>query len=177
MPENLLDPPDHPQALLLALLYLFFLRVLRAVWAEVKSARSAKAPDPSPVGASRAGAARRRPSRRRPPSRSQAQPAKGGRALPPPAWSCSSPPSGAAQRTTSATSSPSAGPPAARSSLPDDTYVSQLHARVFQADGPLFVEDLGSTNGTFLNGERISAPTALQGGDRLQVGATVLELE
>ena len=35
--------------------------------------------------------------------------------------------------------------------LADDTFVSQLHARVFVRDGQPFVEDLGSTNGTFLN--------------------------
>jgi pSer/pThr/pTyr-binding forkhead associated (FHA) protein len=62
-------------------------------------------------------------------------------------------------------------------SLPNDSYASNLHARAYQADGLTFVEDLGSTNGTFVNGERISAPTALKVGDRVQVGATVLELE
>ena len=55
-------------------------------------------------------------------------------------------------------------------SVPTDTYVSNLHARVFQADGQIFVEDLGSTNGTFVNGARISGPTAVQAGDRIQAG-------
>ena len=62
-------------------------------------------------------------------------------------------------------------------SIPDDTYASNLHARVYQADGLTFVEDLGSTNGTFVNGARISGPTAVKAGDRIQAGATLLELE
>jgi pSer/pThr/pTyr-binding forkhead associated (FHA) protein len=60
--------------------------------------------------------------------------------------------------------------------LPDDTFVSQLHARIFRKDGQLFVEDLGSTNGTFLNRKQVSAPVAVRRGDRLQVGKTVLEV-
>jgi pSer/pThr/pTyr-binding forkhead associated (FHA) protein len=60
--------------------------------------------------------------------------------------------------------------------LPDDTFVSQLHARVFRRDGQLYVEDLGSTNGTFLNRKKVSSPVALRRGDRLQVGKTVLEV-
>ena len=40
----------------------------------------------------------------------------------------------------------------------DDTFASQLHARVFRSEGRLHVEDLGSTNGTFLNGERVGGP-------------------
>ena len=60
--------------------------------------------------------------------------------------------------------------------LPDDTFVSQLHARVFRRDGGLFVEDLGSTNGTFLNSKPVSTAVPLRKGDRLQVGKTVLEL-
>ena len=57
-----------------------------------------------------------------------------------------------------------------------DTYVSTFHARIFDRDGAWFVEDLGSTNGTYLNQRRLSAPTELQAGDRVRVGKTTLEL-
>jgi len=57
-----------------------------------------------------------------------------------------------------------------------DTYVSQFHARVFPKDGAWFVEDLGSTNGTFLNQRKVTAPSELRGGDKLRMGKTVLEL-
>jgi hypothetical protein len=60
--------------------------------------------------------------------------------------------------------------------LPDDTFVSQVHARLFQRDGRTFVEDLGSRNGTFVNGARIDAPTRLRRGDRVQFGQTVTEV-
>ena len=58
----------------------------------------------------------------------------------------------------------------------DDTYASQIHARVFTRDGQWLVEDLGSTNGTWLNRHKVSGPMVLQRGDRLQIGNTVLEL-
>jgi pSer/pThr/pTyr-binding forkhead associated (FHA) protein len=61
--------------------------------------------------------------------------------------------------------------------LDDDTYASQLHARVFRRDGGVWVEDLGSTNGTFVNGRRITGATQLSVGDRLQVGNTILEAQ
>ena len=57
-----------------------------------------------------------------------------------------------------------------------DTYVSSMHARIFQRDGSYMVEDLGSTNGTYLNRRRITAPAALQRGDLVKVGKTVLEM-
>jgi pSer/pThr/pTyr-binding forkhead associated (FHA) protein len=57
----------------------------------------------------------------------------------------------------------------------DDTYVSQLHARVFRRDGQVFLEDLGSTNGTFANGKKVSGPMPVRKGDTIQVGRTVLE--
>jgi hypothetical protein len=60
--------------------------------------------------------------------------------------------------------------------LTGDTFVSQVHARVFERDSELFVEDLGSTNGTFLNGEQISQPHPLRRGDRVRVGRTELEV-
>jgi hypothetical protein len=60
--------------------------------------------------------------------------------------------------------------------LADDTYVSQLHARIYVRDGKPFVEDLGSTNGTFLNRDRLSKTMPLRRGDKLQIGQTVLEI-
>jgi len=58
-----------------------------------------------------------------------------------------------------------------------DTFVSQVHARVYDRDGTLWIEDVGSTNGTYVNGERIDKPVKLGKGDRLQLGETVLEAE
>ncbi|HEX2196010.1 MAG TPA: FHA domain-containing protein [Actinomycetota bacterium] len=57
-----------------------------------------------------------------------------------------------------------------------DTYVSSVHARIYARDGSYMVEDLGSTNGTYLNRRRITAPAELQRGDRVKVGKTVLEM-
>ena len=58
----------------------------------------------------------------------------------------------------------------------DDTYVSQIHARIFARGDSFFVEDLGSTNGTYLNRKRVAGPTELQRGDRIKIGKTVLEM-
>ena len=58
----------------------------------------------------------------------------------------------------------------------DDDYASGRHARVFYDDKSWFVEDLGSTNGTHVNGERITQPHQLQAGTQLRIGTTVLEL-
>jgi pSer/pThr/pTyr-binding forkhead associated (FHA) protein len=57
-----------------------------------------------------------------------------------------------------------------------DTYVSHQHARFFSRDGSWFVEDLGSTNGTYLNDRRISEPAEVHAGDVVRMGKTVLEL-
>ncbi len=58
----------------------------------------------------------------------------------------------------------------------EDTYVSQQHARIFGKNGSWYVEDLGSTNGTFVNEQRLAAPAMLAPGDRIRVGTTVMEL-
>jgi pSer/pThr/pTyr-binding forkhead associated (FHA) protein len=63
-----------------------------------------------------------------------------------------------------------------RVSIPEDTFISQVHARVFRRDGDLWLEDLGSTNGTLLNDKRVSAPVVIRRGDYLKVGKTVLEV-
>jgi pSer/pThr/pTyr-binding forkhead associated (FHA) protein len=60
--------------------------------------------------------------------------------------------------------------------LNDDTYVSQLHARLFPQNGEGYVEDLGSTNGTYVNGKQIKGVTRLKRGDRVQFGQTVAEV-
>ena len=59
---------------------------------------------------------------------------------------------------------------------PTTPIVSQLHARIYVRDGKPFVEDLGSTNGTFLNRDRLSKTMPLHRGDKLQIGQTVLEI-
>jgi pSer/pThr/pTyr-binding forkhead associated (FHA) protein len=58
----------------------------------------------------------------------------------------------------------------------EDTYVSQMHARLADRDGAWYVEDLGSTNGTYLNDRRVQAPVEVHAGDVVRVGKTVLEL-
>jgi hypothetical protein len=58
-----------------------------------------------------------------------------------------------------------------------DTFVSQVHARAFDRDGKLWVEDLGSTNGTYVNGKQVREPVMLRRGDRVQIGETVLEAD
>jgi hypothetical protein len=60
--------------------------------------------------------------------------------------------------------------------MPDDVYTSTLHARLFRHGDQLWVEDLGSTNGTFVNSERISTAVRLGKGDLLQIGSTVFEV-
>jgi pSer/pThr/pTyr-binding forkhead associated (FHA) protein len=55
-----------------------------------------------------------------------------------------------------------------------DPEVSRRHARFFMQNDNIFVEDLGSTNGTFLNGERISSPQQLRKGDVITFGESVV---
>ncbi len=57
-----------------------------------------------------------------------------------------------------------------------DTFISQFHARVSPTDDGVVVEDLGSTNGTYLNRQLVTRPVIAQADDRLQLGGIVLEL-
>jgi pSer/pThr/pTyr-binding forkhead associated (FHA) protein len=152
VPENLLG---LLKLCLLALLYLFFLRVVWAVWAEVRGPKAAKtgngnsAKVRTPRGRSRGGPATRlvvdKPVTQKGTSFEIGPEVTVGRAA------------------------------GCHIALPDDTFVSQLHARVFERSGQVYVEDLGSTNGTYVNGHRVSAPTPMHRGDSLQVGSTILE--
>jgi pSer/pThr/pTyr-binding forkhead associated (FHA) protein len=58
----------------------------------------------------------------------------------------------------------------------DDDYVSSRHARVFPRDGEWYVEDLGSTNGTYLDRTKVISPTPVKIGVPIRVGKTVVEL-
>ena len=149
------------QWLVVGLIFLFFLRVVRAVWVEVRPAvpRQTRA---------------ERRAERRPQTPPPAQP-RGGRRkslvleVVEPADR-----SGTVYELDDESTvgrSPGCGVPTTY-----DEYSSTLHARLFRRGDQLWVEDLGSTNGTFVNSEQISEPTRLGRGDLLQVGATVFEV-
>ena len=160
---------------LLALLYLFFARVLWAVWSEVRgprlgvqqlpasprsetndpTAQAGRPAAPAPVASRKSRAKRGVPSRLV--------------VLEPKVRKGSSYPI-KSELTLGRAPSCSIG-------IPDDTFASQLHTRVFPHDGSVWVEDLGSTNGTHVNGGRLSAPVQLAVGDRLQIGSTIFEAQ
>jgi len=58
----------------------------------------------------------------------------------------------------------------------DDDYASSRHARIFPQDGQWIVEDLGSTNGTYLDRQKVTRPTPVPLGVPIRIGKTVLEL-
>jgi hypothetical protein len=58
-----------------------------------------------------------------------------------------------------------------------DPYASEFHLRLVAQENGLMLHDLGSTNGTYVNGRRVSAPTQLRRGDTIQVGKTVMEIK
>jgi pSer/pThr/pTyr-binding forkhead associated (FHA) protein len=66
--------------------------------------------------------------------------------------------------------------PGCRIRLSEDSFASHIHARVFLKDGKPYLEDLGSTNGTWLNSRRLDGPALIKRGDKIQVGVTVLEV-
>ncbi len=59
----------------------------------------------------------------------------------------------------------------------DDDYVSTRHARIFRTESGFLVEDLGSTNGTYLNNQRLSGPVPFGPSDTLRIGRTLLVVE
>jgi pSer/pThr/pTyr-binding forkhead associated (FHA) protein len=58
----------------------------------------------------------------------------------------------------------------------NDDYASSRHARIFPQDGQWIVEDLGSTNGTYLDRQKVTRPTPVAVGVPIRIGKTVLEL-
>ena len=142
----------------LALLYLFFLRVLRAVWAEVNpKVATVAAPDvrSKQRRGTRAGTGRRGKGSRRlvvvEPRERKGHGWDLGHEL-------------------------TIGRAAGCQITLEDSYVSQLHARVFVREGVPYVEDLGSTNGTYLNTRKVSSAIPMRHGDKLKIGSTVMEV-
>ncbi len=146
----------------LALLYLFFLRVLRAVWAEMSpraTAPTPAAPVASPArgwgGANRGGGSAKTAGGRLrviEPAETKGQTYDLGEEL-------------------------TVGRAGGCQITLDDTYVSQLHARVFRRDGAVLVEDLGSTNGTYVNGRKTVGATPVRNGDNVRIGSTTFRYE
>lgn len=58
----------------------------------------------------------------------------------------------------------------------DDAYASEFHFRIGIQDGNVVVNDLGSTNGTYVNGRRVTVPTSVGKGDSVQIGKTIFEV-
>jgi pSer/pThr/pTyr-binding forkhead associated (FHA) protein len=141
---------------LLALLLLFFLRVLRAVWVQVNAPPVTAPPAPGPALSTAVA-----------PAATSTGQGLSLRVIEPPEHRGQTYPLG-----DEVTVGRAAGCGVALA----DATVSQLHARVFRRDGRHYVEDLGSTNGTWINRAKVSAPAPLKRGDRLQVGSTVLEV-
>ncbi|WDU83557.1 FHA domain-containing protein [Caloramator sp. Dgby_cultured_2] len=57
-----------------------------------------------------------------------------------------------------------------------DPYVSGNHAKIFVKDDRLFIEDLGSTNGTYVNGRRIDKIEQIEEGDIIDIGRISLKV-
>jgi hypothetical protein len=141
---------------LVILIWLFFFRVIRAVWVEVK---------PPKVRTSAAVLSDARPPAT--PSRSQRRSRLVLRVAEP---------EGERGRTYDLPEEVTVGRAPGCGVRVDDAYTSSIHARVYRRDGTIWVEDLGSTNGTWLNGERLTSPAKVDRGDLVQVGGTVFEV-
>jgi pSer/pThr/pTyr-binding forkhead associated (FHA) protein len=140
---------------LLVLLYFFIFRAVRSVAMDVAGRRRERAASPRPVAA--------------PP----ATPSKGGK---PPSQVVVHEPEAPKPRTVRLSGSTQIGRGDGCAIRLSDTYVSQVHARLYAENGAWFVEDMGSTNGTFLNDRRVAQPVEVHAGDVVKLGKTVLEL-
>lgn len=142
----------------IALIFLFFLRVVRAVWVEMSPATIRKTRADRRQERAAARPARPSPRRKQLYLRVVEPAERAGETFD-------------LDDELTIGRSPGCGIP-----TPDDIYASTLHARLFKRNDQLFVEDLGSTNGTYVNSEKITQALRLGKGDVLQVGATVFEV-
>jgi hypothetical protein len=150
----------------LALLYLFFARVLWAVWSEVRGPRVGR------VAAEAGTAAAPRP------GIDPVPPAKARRRRGTVTKLVVQQPRERKGATFMVGTEITIGrSPTATISIQDDAFVSTVHARLYQTEDGTMVEDIGSTNGSYLNGGRLVGALPITKGDRLQIGSTVLEAQ
>jgi pSer/pThr/pTyr-binding forkhead associated (FHA) protein len=142
----------------IALIFLFFLRVIRAVWVEVSPATIRKTRSERRRERVAARAPRAEPKRKQLYLRIVEPSAHEGQTFD-------------LDDELTIGRSPGCGVP-----TPDDIYASTVHARLYRQKEQLWVEDLGSTNGTYVNSEKISQARRLGKGDVLQAGSTVFEV-
>ncbi len=145
---------------LLAFLYLFFIRVIWAVWTELRT------PAVEPRLAAVATDARGSKPKRAKASKRQPAPVQLLRLTEPAAQA------GVEYRLASEMT---LGRAPGCAIVIDDTYVSQVHARIFADAEGFKLEDLGSTNGTYCNGVPVGGAQPLRRGDRIQIGGVVME--
>ena len=147
--------------LLLILLYLFFFRVLRIVWTQVREPTPARGAGGgvAPVAPPPAAPKKRRPLTRRPTPTHLV-------AIQPPSMD---------GQTFVLTPEMTIGRGDGATITVDDSFVSSVHCRVFGRDDMWMVEDLGSTNGTYVDRKKVTAPTVLRSGDVIQIGDVELE--
>lgn len=161
---------DILKLVLLALLYLFFARVLWAVWSEVRQPEVRATTDNAPDGTPAAGTNWRTNS-------APAKPPRGKRGNParlvvlePKARRGTIYAIGAAPIKIGRDDTNTIV-------IADDAYVSGLHATISAMAGGVVVDDAASKNGTYVNGSRLGRRRTLAVGDRIQIGATVLEAQ
>lgn len=142
----------------LALLYLFFMRSLRAVWVETR---------PTPPRAEPKGPA---------PQRGEGRQANKQQKKNSPALLLIEPAARKGLRF-DVLEEMTIGRSPGCNIVVEDTFASGVHTRVFRSGGKILAEDLGSTNGTFIDGERISSPQVLGRRQRLTVGKHVFEAD
>lgn len=146
----------------LGVLWLFFVRVVRVAWAEVHA-------PPAPAAPPSAGRAAAPPA--------QVAPAPASQQATGPARLTILQPAERRGRSYELGQDLTIGRDSrCQVSLPEDSTVSQNHARIYRRDGRLWLEDLGSTNGTYVNSNPVSSPVLLHKGDRIQLGRAVLEV-
>lgn len=168
MPDSALD---ILKLVLLVLLYLFFARVLWAVWSEVRTPASTRGqieyhPAPqAPPGAAPVPAAERR----------DVKPARGRSGTP--ARLVVLEPKEQRNLAYPIEGTLTIGREPDNSIVLGDTYLSGHHASLHRSEQGVTVTDLGSRNGTFLNGMRLTDARPLKVGDRLQIGYTVFEAQ